>query len=310
MGLKFCGPEKCNTDKFESKEKSKLFRESFATRKVHLERNVLPNAFEVLAIRSLFDSLGGDQVLHFSGPQNLSPIWEFYCNIHSIRKELPASFKTWVRKKSLAITRDVFRVFLDLPEVSNCHFPFLTRSGVDFDRVASELCGVDRTWLAGALIQQNELLPRFRLLNIIVCANLYVTTHSSHITQDQGYVLYCIHHTLPIDLPEMIFSKMIGVFEGRKSLGLPYGCLLTRFLTSFDIPVSDDDEFAHPIKSITKLIVSQSQAHVRGSVSGVGGSGAGDDDPLGEEAKFEVATANAPDLPEIRPRFSRPATDV
>ena len=110
-------------------------------------------------------------MLHFSGPQNLSLIREFYCNIHSIRKELPASFETWVRKKSLVITGDVFRILLGLPEVHNCHFPFLTRLGVDFNCVATELCGVDRTWVTGDLLQQNELLPRFRLLNIIVCAN-------------------------------------------------------------------------------------------------------------------------------------------
>ncbi|KAF5932447.1 hypothetical protein HYC85_028618 [Camellia sinensis] len=294
-----------NSERFPSKDKSKLFRESFASRKVHLERNILPNAFEVLPIRSLFDSLGGDQVLHFSGPQNLSLIREFYCNIHSIHKELPASFETWVRKKSLVITGDVFRILLGLPEVRSCHFPFLTRSGVDFNCVASELCGVDRTWVTGDLLQQNELLPRFRLLNIIVCANLYVTTHSSHITQDQGYVLYCIHHRLPIDLPEMIVSKMIGVSEGRKSLGLPYGCLLTRFLTALGVRVFYDDAFAYPLKPITKLTVSQSQAHVRGSVSGVGSSGAGNDDPLAEEEEFEAANAGAPDLPELRPRSFR-----
>ena len=80
--------------------------------------------------------------------------------------------------------------------------------------------------------------------------------------------------------------------------------MLTRFLTSLDIPVSDDDEFAHPIKPITKLTVSQSQAHVRGSVFGVGSSGAGDD-PFTEEEELKAGTAGVPDLPEMQPHSFR-----
>lgn len=202
-----------NTKKFESKEKSILFREFYTSRKVHLEQNVLPSAFELLPIHLLFDSLGGDQVLLFSRPQNLSLVREFYCNMHSIRKELAPLFSIWVRKKALVITDEVFWLFLGLPEVRDFHYPFLTRSGVDFDRVATKLCGTPQTWIARALIQQKELLPRFCLFNIIVCANIHVTTHSSHITQDQGYVLYCIDHRLPIDLSAMIVTKMISVFR-------------------------------------------------------------------------------------------------
>ncbi|GMQ02744.1 hypothetical protein CsSME_00048834 [Camellia sinensis var. sinensis] len=101
----------------------------------------------------------------------------------------------------------------------------------------------------------------------------------------------------------MIVSKMLAVYEGRKSLGLPYGSFLTRFLSSLDVPTLEDDEFAHLVKPITKLTVSQSQAHVKGSVSGVGSSGAGDD-PLAEEEEVEAAHAapgGAHDLSELRP---------
>ncbi|KAF5931562.1 hypothetical protein HYC85_027733 [Camellia sinensis] len=68
----------------------------------------------------------------------------------------------------------------------------------------------------------------------------------------------------------MIVSKMIAVYEGRKSLGLPYGCFLTRFLSSLGVLSLEDDEFAYPVKPITKLTVSQSQAHVRGVCQGLG----------------------------------------
>ncbi|THG14812.1 hypothetical protein TEA_018667 [Camellia sinensis var. sinensis] len=199
-----------NTEKFQSKEKSNLYRDFYVSMKVHLERNVHPSVFESIPIGSLFDALRGDQVV-------------------------------------------------------------------------------------GALIQQNELLSRFHRLNIIVCANIHVTSHSSHITQDQGYVLYCIDHRLPIDLSKMIVSKMISVFEDCKSLGLPYGCFVTRFLTSLGVSTFDDDKFASPIKPITKLTVSQNQVHVKEGSSGVGVSDAGDD-PLAEEAKINRATAGAPEL--------------
>ena len=117
-------------------------------------------------------------------------------------------------------------------------------------------------------------------------------------------MLYCIDHGLPIGQHEMIVTKMISVFEGRKSLGLSYGCLLTRFLTSLNVPVYDDDEFTSLIKPVTKLTVSQSQAHVGVCVSGVGMSDVGDD-PLAEEEEFDAAPAGAPDLPEMRPRSFR-----
>lgn len=66
-------------------------------------------------------------------------------------------------------------------------------------------------------------------------------------------------------------------------------------------PTFDDDEFASPIKPITKLIVSLSQAHVKEGSSGVGMSDA-DDDPHAKEADFDAATTDAP---EIRPRSFR-----
>lgn len=56
-----------NPDRFPSAQKAKLFRESFASRIVHLERHVQPNTFESIPIHPLFDPLGGDLVLSFSG---------------------------------------------------------------------------------------------------------------------------------------------------------------------------------------------------------------------------------------------------
>ncbi|KAL7244356.1 hypothetical protein ACSBR1_016573 [Camellia fascicularis] len=226
----------------------------------------------------------------------ISPVYKTL--VGSISKIAP-SFHTWVHNKELFIDQEVIRKFLDLPEVRNCHYPFLaTRNIANFDTVATKLYGTPRTWIAGALIRQNELLPYFCLLNIIVCANIHVTTHNSNISQDQGYVLYCIDRHLPKDLPEMIVSKMIGVFEGRKSLGLPYRCLLNWFLTSLGVLTFDDDEFASLIKPVTKLTVSQSQAHVKGGSSGAGTSNAGDD-LLAEKAEIDAVAAGAV---EMRPR--------
>ena len=85
-----------NTDRFQTAKQAKLFHKSFEARTVHLERNVQPNTFESIPIRPLFDPLGGDLVLSFSGRQNLDWVREFYCNIEQI-SDVEPSFTTWVR---------------------------------------------------------------------------------------------------------------------------------------------------------------------------------------------------------------------
>ncbi|KAF5943409.1 hypothetical protein HYC85_017486, partial [Camellia sinensis] len=92
--------------------------------------------------------------------------------------------------------------------------------------------------------------------------------------------------------------KSASTSPGCKSSGLPYGCLLNRFLTSLGVLTFDDDEFASLIKPVTKLTVSQSQAHVKGGSFGAGTSNA-DDDLLAEKAEIDAVAAGAA---EMRPR--------
>ncbi|XP_028123837.1 receptor-like protein EIX1 [Camellia sinensis] len=74
------------------------------------------------------------------------------------------------------------------------------------------------------------------------------------------------------------------------------------------VPTYDNDEFASPVKPITKLTVSQSQAHVRGGVLGVGVYGVSDigDNSLAEEAEFDAVPTDPPEMLEMCPRFSDP----
>ncbi|KAF5934080.1 hypothetical protein HYC85_030251 [Camellia sinensis] len=82
---------------------------------------------------------------------------------------------TLVRSKSITITPDLIRELLSIGQVFSCHYPFPVRPICDFNEMAISLCGTPRTWIKGALIKQHELLPRFRLLNFIVCSQ-----HDSH----------------------------------------------------------------------------------------------------------------------------------
>ena len=118
------------------------------------------------------------------------------------------------------------------------------------------MCDTSRSWIQGLLIKQNELLPQFRLLNLIVYANIIVTTHNSEINQEQGFVLYCIAHHRSIDLATWIIQEMVAAFE-RNNLGLPYGCLINRLLTKLEVLSFDEDDFAFLTRSFTKKTVSQ-----------------------------------------------------
>ncbi|KAF5934133.1 hypothetical protein HYC85_030304 [Camellia sinensis] len=278
-----------NTDRFPSAEKAKLYRESYSSRSIHLERNVHPSTFESISIRSFFDSLGGDHVLLFSGSQNFTWVREFYCNMGGLN-DIGTSFKTWVRSKEITVTTDLIREILGIRERFPIFYPFPVRPTCDFDEVAQFLCGCPRSWPSGSLIKQHELLPQFRLLNLIVCANIIVTTHCSEINQDQGFVLQCIAHNRPIDLATLIIQKMFAPFE-RSNLGLPYGCLINRLLAKLKVPAFDEDDFASPSRPFTKKTVSQSQSHIRGVPSGSGRSGAGPSTPAAmvEEAEYDAA---------------------
>ncbi|KAL7234748.1 hypothetical protein ACSBR1_018241 [Camellia fascicularis] len=85
----------------------------------------------------------------------------------------------------------------------------------------------------------------------------------------------------------MMMEKIISIFKGKKSLGLPYGCLMNRILSSIAVPSFPDDEFACPVKPITKKTVSQSEAYVKETSSRVGGCGAGAD-MMDEEAELDA----------------------
>ena len=277
-----------NSERFQSAKQAKLFRKSFAARTVHLERNVQPNTFESIHICPLFDPLGGDLVLSFSGRQNLDWVREFFCNIEQI-SDIEPSFTTWVRSKSITVTPDLIRGLLKIDQVFPEHYPFPVRPTCDFHNVAEFLCGAPRTWPKGSLIKQFELLPEFRVLNLIVCANIIVTTHSSKINQDQRFVLFCLARHMSIDLAILIIRKMVGVF-GNKQLGLPYGCMINCLLSQLEVPVFKDDEFAFPSRPFTKKTVSQSRAHVKGESSRAGTS-AGTAAGLVKEAEFDATAA-------------------
>jgi len=285
-----------NPERFQSASQSKSFHKSFVTRTVHLERNVQPDTFESIKIRSLFDPLGGDLVLLFSGRQNLDWVREFYCNMEGIRDYEP-SFTTWVRSKSISVTPALIRQLLQLEQVFPQYYPFPVpdRPTCDFDEVSLDLCGVARHWPKGGLIKQFELLPEFRLLNLIVCANIIVTTHSSEVKQDQGFILSCIANHRSIDLASLIITKMISA-HGHSKLGLPYGCLINRLLSDLGTPILDDDEFASPSRPFTKKTVSQSRAHVKGESSRAGPS-TGTTAGLAEEAEYDAAAAGGEEDP-------------
>ncbi|CAL5331569.1 unnamed protein product [Camellia sinensis] len=81
---------------------------------------------------------------------------------------------------------------------------------------------------------------------------------------------------------------MILVFQGKKSLGLLYGCLVNGILSSIAILSFPDDEFASLIKPITKNTISQSETHVKGTSSRMRGCGVGTY-MMDEEAELEAA---------------------
>lgn len=92
------------------------------------------------------------------------------------------SLKTYVRGKWLTIYVADIENFIEIPVVKNPDYPISNELQVpiDYDLVATTICGADTRWSGGTLPHGN-LTDEYQFLNRFVCHNLEPRDHTSDV---------------------------------------------------------------------------------------------------------------------------------
>ncbi|XXG69649.1 hypothetical protein AAC387_Pa06g2461 [Persea americana] len=110
------------------------------------------------------------------------------------------SIKTFVRGKWITIAAADIADFIDIPVAANLDSPIPENTQIDYDLVATTICGANTAWPDG-IIPHGNLTAEYRFLNRFVCHNLEPRGHTSDVTQKNGYLLYCIGIGKRVNIP-------------------------------------------------------------------------------------------------------------
>ena len=197
-----------------------------------------------------------------SGTVNLSLVKAFYANLNHSHS---SSFSNhlWVRGKNIVVTPDIWSHFLEIGRPEYSMYPLESMAegipNIHFDIVASFLTKQPYEWLSGILPYS---LPEYRLLNLIVCHNIEPLGHHMDITHERGYVFYAIANGLHVDLPTFMVLQMCNIAGSTRTVGMPFGVLLTQFLETHSVPTYPDDTYVKVCKKLNTQTVHQSEAHM------------------------------------------------
>ncbi|GFY89381.1 hypothetical protein Acr_06g0013210 [Actinidia rufa] len=304
--------------RFLSEDSERRYYDIFTRRSIRVERNVVLEDFRETRIADWFETLGWTSILSARGEAIVEWVREFYSNMRDVDNNAMC-FKTWVRGQEHVITVETIVALLQIKRPNKVDYPFDLRTlpaPVDYDVIASEICGFPRQWVDG-LIYQNELTLEYRLLNIIVCANIEPRGHSSDISRERGFVLFAIGRGMSIDLPAMVFRTMAKIPKSTTTIGLPFGLFITQYLESKRTPWTGEERKIKVAKPINKTTLARSESHVHEQPGGLRGDD-GDVDvtvagelPLEERVELLETVIHAHiemhqrDMEEIRGRFDR-----
>ena len=119
--------------------------------------------FKSLAVRNWFSLVKFDT-------KQIVVDWvrEFYNNMEV---EDNWDIKTYVRGKWISFSPAILADFIEIPMVENAHYPIPANTQINYDEVATTICGAVTTW-PGGLISHKNLIAEYRFLNRFVCHSL------------------------------------------------------------------------------------------------------------------------------------------
>ncbi|RWR92122.1 protein MAINTENANCE OF MERISTEMS-like protein [Cinnamomum micranthum f. kanehirae] len=220
--------------RFPSLDKSNLFYAQFEVRNIESEREIAKELHTKRVCHSLVNR-NWFPLMKFSTKKiHVDWVRESYCNLEIVNS---GKIKSFVRGKWITMTVQDIADFIDIPIVHNsdCPIPDELHAPINYDLVATTICGAEISW-PGGLLSHGNLTEEYRFLNRFVCHNLEPRGHTSNVAQGNCYLLYCIGTGKRVNIPQIIFNVIVKTLQAKKNSLLPFGVLVTDFLTFKDIP--------------------------------------------------------------------------
>ena len=126
---------------------------------------------------------------------------EFYANMFDCNF-LEKHFCVSIRGNTFYIDADIIANALEIPHVTKLDYTF--ENDPDKDVVLNRFCGYNCLWGNHTNAETVGFTDEVRLLNKIMCANLYPLSHSNTITLERAFFLYALLTNVPIDIPSML----------------------------------------------------------------------------------------------------------
>ncbi|XXG73463.1 hypothetical protein AAC387_Pa07g2374 [Persea americana] len=124
------------------------------------------------------------------------------------------ALKTFVRGKWITVSTDAISDFIDIPVDQNPNYPIPANTQINYDDVATTICGAITAW-PGGILPHGNLTAEHRFLNRFACHNLEPRGHTSDATQKNGYLLYCIGTGKQVNIPQVILNAMIKTLVAK-----------------------------------------------------------------------------------------------
>ena len=231
------------------------FSHLFHDKEIIVEREVISTDFEEMKIRSLFEKNGWMGLITNITPAVVEFVREFYCSIPQQNEGNITQFDLTVRGIPFTFSENLIASILQLPRVPNSQY-----LNTDFDKtlVASTLCGRRHPWDGQKALRQRELLPVYRLINIIFNHNIQPRNHTTALRFNGAKLLYCIVRELSIDFPRIIFHDVLRAANAHhRTKTLPYGSFLTKMAEQLLIPILPDEERQWPMATVSRYTLTR-----------------------------------------------------
>ena len=103
------------------------------------------------------------------------------------------ALKTFVRGKWITVSTDAISDFIDIPVDQNPNYPIPANTQINYDDVATTICGAITAW-PGGILPHGNLTAEHRFLNRFACHNLEPRGHTSDVTKKKRVSIVLHRH--------------------------------------------------------------------------------------------------------------------
>ena len=198
-------------------------------------------------------------VTHLQSPHP-TLIREFYANLDKsiLDRKADNCLTAYIRGCHFPFAPSTIARVLKIPKILN---PDYSKAfSPDMVLLGKTLTGQpDFIWEEGTELSVSKLTVFYRVLHRIALYNWYPNSHLSSITLDIGRFLFAVGTGVSIDLPTLIFDRILDVASAKGTRNkLPFPCLIQKLIQSVNPPLTPHD-FQVSVPSLTKSFLLSTQ---------------------------------------------------